>query len=203
LLDFTSHPSLSSFPWEDVYVGLARAEKTVATFNVEEIYTHGLQNVGYDMLPTEKRWYLAAKHGYPLMGFNVNVTEAIQLPVPWFKTGDAALWKPSTRNAKHFASLLRWIDDCRIFSQVGRILFFLTLQGHCSPSHVDYANNGRSKPADAVNDILWITPPDNAKHFMVNGWQAPWACGFDPLSPHATLASDKVQWSLRIDGRYS
>lgn len=200
LVDKTSHPALGTFPWESVYEGLARAEKTVATFNVGPIQKYGLENVRYNMLPTNKRWYLAVKHGYPLEGFNVNVTEAITLPVAWFQCGDSKFWRPAA-NAKFFGPLLDWIEKSRLFTSTGRIVFFLNTPGLASPPHVDYVHNGVDLPKGVrQSEFLWLTPPDNPKQLYVDGQLAPWACSFDPMIEHWTTASDKTQWSLRIDG---
>lgn len=202
--DFTTHPALASFPWESVYRGLALSEKTVGTFNVGDIQKYGLENVKYqDMRPTDKRWYLALKHGFEIDGFNVNVTESKTAQVLWFRSCDPSCWRPS-KNYPHFTDLLQWIDDSKIFKHTGRILFFITLQGQFSPPHVDFIYNGIGLPPGfKTPEFLWITPPDNPKQLLIQGERAPWACGFDPMLEHQTLPAVKTQWSLRIDGEYA
>lgn len=202
-VDYTGFDWMQRFPWEDVYRGLALAEKTVATFNVGEIQRYGLEHVDLDARPTDKRWYLALKHGYEIEGFNVNVTVPAGADTPWFRTGEAAAWMYGA-NAKHFRSLIGWINSTGLFSSVGRIVFFVTLPGQKSPPHVDYVHNDveRLPNGASPSEFLWITPPDNPKQLLVGDAVAPWACRFDPMIEHQTLPSTKTQWSLRIDGKY-
>lgn len=200
--NFTQHPAMESFPWESVYYGLGLAEKTVGTFNTGDIQKFGLQNIKYNMRPTDKRWYLGLKYGFDIEGFNVNVTETKTIQVPWFQSGNPECWQPS-KNYSLFTPLIKWIEDSKIFKHTGRILFFITLPGQFSPKHVDFVYNGINAPANFDSQFLWITPPDNPKRLIWNGIELPWACSFDPMLEHETLPSTKTQWSLRIDGAYA
>jgi hypothetical protein len=204
IIDYTSHDFIKKFPWESVLQGMAWAEKTVTTFNVGEIQLHGLENVRLNMRPTDKRWYLALKHGYVIEGFNVNVTEPKSLPTPWFQTGNSSFWQPS-KNAQYFKPLLDWINASGMFSEIGRVVFFITLPGQFSPSHVDYVHNDLQKLPQGASpsEFLWITPPENPKQLIVGTQEAPWACSFNPFVEHYTNPSTRTQWSLRIDGVYS
>ena len=203
MIDFTLHPALESFPWELVHHGLAISEKTVGTFNVGEIQKFGLENVKYSMRPSDKRWYLGLKHGFPIEGFNVNVTEPTISPVPWFQTSVSKYWKPAN-NYKNFLALIEWIESSKLFKSTGRILFFICLPGEAAPPHVDFVHNGKDIPEGfKIPDFIWITPPNNAKILKVEGQPMPWACNFNPMLTHETVASSKTQWSLRIDGEFA
>lgn len=204
VIDYTGAEWMRTFPWERVLQGMALAEKTVTTFNVGSIQKHGLENVKLPMRPTDKRWYLALKHGYEIEGFNVNVTEPRSMPTPWFKTGDADYWQPS-KNAQYFEPLLSWIRSTGLFKSTGRIVFFVTLPGQFSPPHVDYVHNDLQQLPEGASpsEFLWITSPLNPKELVVGDVVAPWACNFDPLIEHYTRPSSRTQWSLRIDGEYA
>lgn len=205
--DFTTHAALREFPWEAVYKGLALAKKTVTTFNVGAIYKHGLASVPDPVIrPSDKRWYLALKHGYAVEGFNVNVTD----PARGIDISEAILgcWNPllwtDNPNTVLFEKLRQWIKESGIFQCTGRISFFLTLPGQLSPQHTDFTYSGIDARARVeCTDFLWLTPPDNPKALLSQGKQVPWACWFDPFEIHETLASPNTQWSLRIDGKYS
>lgn len=205
ITDLTKLPALADFPWEATHVGMARAVKAVTTFNVGAIYKHGLQSVPSSIVrPSEQRWYLALKYGYAVEGFNVNLRDPIKgdMKRAIFNCCDPYFWTDNS-NAAYFGDLYEWIDRSELFQAVGRITFFVTLPGQLSPKHTDYTYDGiDARTYVKCTDFLWLTPPDNPKVLLSEGQPVPWACHFDPLAEHETLASPNTQWSLRIDGKF-
>lgn len=205
LRDFTKHPALQNFPWEAVYRGLGFAEKSATTFNVGPLYQFGLQNVPYqNMRPSQRRWYLALKHGFPLGGLNVNLNDPRgTIGNSIFRCWDAEAWVDNA-NRQHFPELDEWIKQSGIFRSTGRILFFITFPQQHSPLHSDYSYGDlKAEQLVTCTDFLWLTDPKNPKQLVCAGAAAPWACWFDPLCEHETLPAATTQWSLRIDGVFN
>lgn len=199
--DLTDTPSLVSFPWENVYRGLAMSHKAVTTFYGD---VHSTEYRHTEVGWADKnswRWYNALKHGVNVEGFNVNVTTFIG-PNWWARNHERDVWKP-TINHKHFPELLEWISRSGIFNHTGRILFFIQLAGAGSPQHTDFNPMEVPEHLREPSEFLWITPPDNPKTLIVNGVAAPRACWFNHFKPHSSAPSNRPQWSLRIDGVFN
>lgn len=203
--DLSNWTELKTFPYESVCAGLAYANKTVFTANSDEFQKIGLRNVPYlKMTNSQKRWYLAIKHGCPIEGWTVNITESV-VHENWFQFANPEIWSDSY-NYKFFEPLRNWIATSNLFDSVGRIIFFLTTVGQHTPAHTDYTSYGDTIPAkykDNRNEFIWLTDPNNMKRLLVGNQLAPSACWFDALLTHETLPSPRTQWSLRIDGNFT
>jgi hypothetical protein len=198
--DFTSAPMLQSFPWEETFVGLARANKTITTFYGDE---HSKRHDTNDQRwkdRNEWRWYNVLRDGLTVEGFNVNVTSFIG--EHWWARIHEPVWL-ETVNAQYFDPLLQWITDSGIFNHTGRILFFIQLQNQGSPQHIDFDVERVPQHLRQPSEFLWLTPPTNPKKLLVDGELAPWACWFNHFKPHGTVAQDRPQWSLRVDGKFT
>lgn len=200
IVDFTSHESLKTFPWESVYEGLARAEKTITTFYGDEHSKRHDTNDGRWKNRNEWRWYNVLKSGLNVEGFNVNLNSF--LGDYWWARIHEPVWVP-TNNFKLFNPLIHWISSSGIFKHTGRILFFIQLANQGSPNHIDFDVLKVPENLRKPSDFLWITPPDNPKTLTINGEQAPWACWFNHFLHHGSAPKDIPQWSLRIDGEFS
>ena len=201
LYDLTAHPSLQQFPWEDTFVGLASAHKSVTTF-YGDVHSTQYQHTAKGWKDKNSwRWYNALKHGVQVEGFNVNVTGFIG-DWWWARMHEANVWQ-RTGNAEHFGALFDWLRICGMFESTGRILFFLQLKGAGSPQHTDFDPSAVPVHLREPTEFLWLTPPDNPKQLTVDGQEAPYACWFNHFLPHGSAAADRPQWSLRVDGKFT
>ena len=207
IFDFTSWPALQTFPWEEVYVGLAKAKKTVTTFygdvhSTQYAHTHDERWSDRD----QWRWYNSLRHGVNVEGFNVNVTvlppRLMTWREQWWARSHEPIWEP-TDNYKHFAALQQWLAGAGIFQHTGRQTFFIQIAGQGSPTHTDFdplkVDVGLRKPGE----FIWLTPPERPKKLHVNGEPAPWCCWFNHFDPHGSSPEQDTRWSLRVDGVFT
>jgi hypothetical protein len=105
---------------------------------------------------------------------------------------------------KYFGFLRKWINDQKIFSEVGRILFFINEPGVRVVNHRDYPD-GRSHR----DNMMWINL-DKRKNFWIwddetkeKHYTNSRALIFDNGDWHGVDPTEYMGWSLRIDGIYS
>lgn len=206
IVDLTTAPQLSSFPFQDVVEGLARARKTVTTFYGD---VHSTQYTSTaDARWTDKdqwRWYNALAHGANVEGFNVNLTACKTMAFSdywWARSHQGDRWAP-TDNMRFFGKLQSWLKGSGIFSETGRQVFFIQLNGQHSPIHTDFDPLKVPEELRAPGEFIWLTPPDRPKTLTVGGQAAPWCCWFDHFVPHGTSPEADTRWSLRVDGVFA
>lgn len=206
IIDFTTWPALSNFPWEEVYVGLAKARKTVTTFYGDihsTQYTHTFDERWTDR--DQWRWYNSLRHGVNVEGFNVSLSSCTNMSYTnqwWARSHQSAFWKP-TAEAALFPQLQQWIRESGIFTETGRKVFFIQIAGQGSPIHTDFDPSKVSPELRKPGEFIWLTPPQLPKRLTVDGQPAPWCCWFNHFSPHGSQPETDTRWSLRIDGVFT
>lgn len=200
--DFTKVPALASFPWESVYVGLAKAKKTVTTFYGDVHSTQYVSEADSRWADKDQwRWYNAAKYGVNVEGFNVNLNRSPGKDFWWAKNHEPG-WI-STDNMALFSDLQTWLKSCGFFKHTGRQLFFIQLANQGSPIHTDFDPLEVPAHLRAPSEFIWLTPPDRPKTLTVEGVQAPWCCWFNHFTKHGSNPESDTRWSMRIDGVFS
>jgi hypothetical protein len=199
--------NLSNFPWDEVHSGLAKSRKSASIFYQHEgALTQQLKlhlNADYNKLTAEQKvWYRAISGVKPLKGMDVLLSEPRSWEGAWYKI-DSAVWWRKNSNAVNFPKLFNWIQNCDVFTETGRVIFFIQLQGQCTPPHID--EDRKKIPAEHANqkEFIWLTPPSNPKKLLIDGVHAGNVVWFNNYIKHETVAEHNVRWSLRIDGKFT
>jgi len=112
-----------------------------------------------------------------------------------------------TDNAQHFPTLVEFIKKLP-FSEIGRVMLFMTEANNQTVPHYDDIDNG-SRPND---DFIWFTTkPGTKKIFVFDNdtkekfYTAPdkklvW---FNEFDWHGTDPTDHFSFSVRIDGKFT
>ena len=108
-----------------------------------------------------------------------------------------------TPAGKDFNFLLDWINQQKIFDEIGRVVIFLNPEGNCTPIHRDYPNKSHK------DQFLWIRFNKQKDFFVydVDTKQKHFTKGyistFDNYQWHGGEPSEVMGFSLRIDGVFS
>lgn len=206
IFDFTSWPALQTFPWEEVYVGLAKAKKTVTTFYGDlhsTQYAHTFDQRWADR--DQWRWYNSLRHGVNVEGFNVSLSGCTHMRWEdqwWARSHQSEYWKP-TPEAAMFPQLQAWLHQSGIFKSTGRQVFFIQIAGQGSPTHTDFDPLKVDAELRKPGEFIWLTPPERPKRLHVNGVTVPWCCWFNHFDPHGSPPEQDTRWSLRVDGVFT
>ncbi len=108
-----------------------------------------------------------------------------------------------TQAYKFFPELRQWIADSGAFSEVGRIIIFLTERDARSEIHCDYAD-GQSRR----DQFLWLNPGRRKKFFVLDtSFEKQYLSGvvnvFDSASWHGGDPSPFANFTIRVDGKFS
>lgn len=198
---------LNSFPWIEVYSGLAKSHKNASIFYGHEVVAaqdlNLLSNDAYLKLTPEQRvWYRAVGGGHPLKGLDILLTTPKAWAGAWYRIDEPEWWSKNG-NADHFQKLFDWIRTINVFSGTGRIIFFIQLQGQNTPPHVDEDKSNIPEGYSRQKEFLWLTPPSNPKKLLIEGERAGHIVWFNNYVRHETVAEDNIRWSLRIDGKFN
>lgn len=104
---------------------------------------------------------------------------------------------------EHFPGLRDWINKSNIFSEVGRIIIFVSEKGNYTPTHCDYQNLKSRK-----DQFVWINLFSKKKFFVLDSnFEKQFLTGeintFDNASWHGSEPADYSCFSIRIDGIFS
>jgi len=104
---------------------------------------------------------------------------------------------------KYFPKLKEFIDNSGAFSEIGRIMFFLTERRTCTEIHCDYADLNTRK-----DQFITILPRKIKKLFVLNeNFEKQYTTGvintFDNGTWHGSDIVDTSTFSIRIDGLFS
>lgn len=103
----------------------------------------------------------------------------------------------------YFPSIKKWIKEQTVFSEIGRVLFFINERQTSTPIHSDYADLRTRK-----DQFIWINF-NNLKQFFVldvNGnkhYMTGRINTFDNASWHGSEPAEHACFTLRIDGVFS
>lgn len=108
-----------------------------------------------------------------------------------------------TSVSEHFGFLYDWIDQQNIFSDYGRIIFFINEPGQQTIVHSDYQDDTQPNR----DQFIWLTG-HNAKQIVIHdrisrkSYHCPYrATIFNNVDYHSSRGHpDYTSWSLRIDG---
>ena len=105
-----------------------------------------------------------------------------------------------TDNAKHFESLLEWVNTLP-FTDIGRILIFVTKHY----LHGDLHYDRRDDWLDGRHHFIWFNPFNQKKFSIYDGYNeipvSSKSIFFDTSYIHGSKINDKSVYSLRIDGQ--
>lgn len=103
----------------------------------------------------------------------------------------------------NFPSFRNWIENCKAFDSIGRILFFVNELGSYTPTHCDYAS------LDSLKDqFIWINPFQKKSFFVLDeNWNKQYLTGeintFDNATWHGSDPAKYSCFTIRIDGLFS
>lgn len=107
-----------------------------------------------------------------------------------------------TENTEHFPELMNWINQLP-FTEVGRVLIFVTRQYMNSDVHFDR----RDHWADGRHHFIWFNPFNMKKFFMIDGYDKEYmkskSMFFDTSYLHGTDSTPFTTYSIRVDGQLS
>jgi hypothetical protein len=196
LYDLSMIIPVETIPWEEFYTGIAKSIKRGVPFYGynDDIVT------GFNREQSE--WYKSIKYGDNLKGLAVSLRFPKNPKSAWYTLGESKNWY-ETENYKNFPELIKWINDSRIFTETGRILFFIQLIGTQTPPHIDMDLSKAPIEYQKRTEFIWLTDPNNSKQLLVNGNPAGNFAWFDNYQTHETLSTNTTKFSLRIDGKFT
>lgn len=202
-----AHIPLKNFPWQEVYIGIAKSKKNASIFYGHDATESSTIPVDYmndyaSLSPEQRVWYRSAHTGMPLKGLDILLTHPVSWQGSWYRIDDPEYWKPTPDHA-NFKNLINWINNSGIFSGTGRIIFFIQLQHQHTPPHKDENPENIPEGYSQHREFIWLTPPHNPKKLLVNGKSVGNVAWFNSYETHETIAEDNIRWSLRIDGKFS
>lgn len=107
-----------------------------------------------------------------------------------------------TEAYQYFPVIKDWINKINVFSEVGRIIFFINPRGTNLPIHTDYADKISRK-----DQFIWINLFQKKKFFVMDNTQKIYAdnriCIFDNANWHGSDPAEFECFSIRIDGIFS
>lgn len=103
---------------------------------------------------------------------------------------------------QHFPKLRNWIENCKAFDEIGRIMFVRNQSNQPGVVHKD------TYLGSPDTFILFNLDPDRKTFFILDddGKEIPVNCHaftFDPRQWHGTRGLDYAGWTLRIDGVFN
>jgi hypothetical protein len=104
---------------------------------------------------------------------------------------------------EHFPVLKQWIKESGIFSEVGRVIFFVSNKGVYTPIHADYQNLKSRK-----DQFVWINLFSRKKFFVLDSnLEKQYVTGeintFDNAAWHGSEPADYSCFSIRVDGLFT
>jgi len=104
---------------------------------------------------------------------------------------------------KDFDFLFDWINDQKIFSEIGRCQIFINPEGNYTPIHRDYGDRSRKDQFiwmrfNKQKNFFLYDEESNIKHY-VRGH----VCTFDNYQWHGNDPSEFLGFSIRFDGLFS
>lgn len=103
----------------------------------------------------------------------------------------------------NFPGLRKFLEDSEIFSEIGRIIIFLTERGAEAEIHCDYAD-GKSRR----DQYVWFNPNKAKKFFVLNeNFKKQYLTGvanvFDSATWHGGDPAPHATFTIRVDGVFS
>lgn len=193
--DLRSVLNMSTFPWFEIPVGIAKSSKKASVF-----YGHTGKVRG--LTPEQNTWYATIANGAAFKGLDILLTTATTWDDAWYKLGHSEHWN-NTANMRHFPMLQSWVRNANIFEEIGRQIIFIQFQNSSTPRHVDQDINLAPVEYRKNHEFIWITSEANGKKLFVNDIQVPNIVWFNSYEEHYTLPDDGLRWSLRIDGKFT
>jgi hypothetical protein len=153
---------------------------------------------------TESQIYDYVKYGYPTVSFgNKLLLRTYNNYHAGFGVKHLERLNHDTPAYANFESLRTWLNNCGAFSEIGRILLFIT-ERHClTEVHCDYADGKTRK-----DQFLWINPRKKKKFFVLDETlNKKYLTGvintFDNASWHGSEPAETACFSIRVDGKFS
>ena len=121
----------------------------------------------------------------------------------YFSKGKASFTE-STSNAQHFPKLIDWIYKLPIFSEIGRIIFFLNEHDCSLQVHMD-----SPKQHPHRDEFVWINPTGKKRFWILDPetkektYVESSAAFFNSMDWHGGDAIPTYEYSLRIDGKFT
>jgi hypothetical protein len=102
----------------------------------------------------------------------------------------------------NFPELINWIDNLKIFDEIGRILLFFNAPNEPHSIHKDlyvgFPDNFMLINLDLDRKDIFILDDSGNRHIVRSK-----AFVFDPRNYHGTVGKDFYSWTLRIDGKFN
>jgi len=148
--------------------------------------------------------YEFIKFAYPTIGLgNKLLLRTYKNYVDMFAAKHIAAMNDDTAAYLLFPELRKWIANSNTFSEIGRIMFFITERRTCTEIHCDYGDLKSRK-----DQFILITPNKTKKIFVLDeNFEKHYCNGvintFDNGTWHGSDIVDTTTFSIRIDGKFS
>jgi hypothetical protein len=195
--------------WEPVIIG-----SKFALYNQEvpevTVMQNGIlkENGVIDQLRSEgfsdHEIYEYVKFAYPTIGLGKKLLlRTYKNYVGMFAAKHIASMNDDTKAYELFPELRKYINDSNVFSEIGRVMLFLTERRTCTEIHSDYADLKSRK-----DQFILITPRRIKKMFVLNeNFEKQYTTGaintFDNAAWHGSDIVDTSTFSIRVDGKFT
>lgn len=165
----------------------------------------GVDPILADLMATDKvAAYEYAKYRYPTVALGRKILlRTYNNYHAGFGMKHLARLNHDTPAYANFQCLRDWLAAQSIFSEIGRIIIFLTERDARAEMHCDYAD-GKSRK----DQFLWLNPNLTKKFFVLDTeFKKHYLTGvantFDSASWHGGDPSPRASFTIRVDGRFS
>lgn len=195
--------------WEPVIIGSKYALFDTRTPEVTVLQNSSLKENGLvDQLKaeglTDREIYEYVKFAYPTIGLGKKLLlRSYKNYVNMFAAKHLAAMNEDTPAYEMFPELRKFIEESNVFSEIGRVMLFLTERRTCTEIHCDYADLKTRK-----DQFILITPYKIKKFFILDGnFEKHYLEGvintFDNATWHGSDIVDTSTFSIRVDGKFT
>jgi hypothetical protein len=195
--------------WEPVIIGSKYALYNQTVPEVTVYQQGAMKESGMiDQLKNEglndREIYEYTKFAYPTIGLGKKLLlRTYKNYVGMFAAKHIAAMNHDTEAYELFPELRKWIEDSGAFSEIGRVMLFITERRTCTEVHCDYADLQSRK-----DQFLLIIPKKIKKMFVLDeNFEKQYTNGvintFDNGTWHGSDIVDTSTFSIRVDGKFS
>lgn len=195
--------------WEPVIIGSKYAlyNQTVPEVTVYqngEMKESGILEQLKEEGLTDREIYEYTKFSYPTIGLGKKLLlRTYKNYVGMFAAKHIEAMNHDTDAYALFPELRQWIADTNVFSEIGRVMLFLTERRTCTEIHCDYADLQSRK-----DQFILIIPKKIKKMFVLDeSFEKQYTTGvintFDNGTWHGSDIVDTSTFSIRVDGKFT
>lgn len=187
---------LTEFPTHDMERGICHTQWQPSTFYGD--VHHGRQRRWPNNADASRMW-THWEQQLPINDWNIQLTSSGE-PYSWARTDEANIWRP-TASAAAFTKVLAWLLEQDILEHLGRVVIFISQNGHETP-HADWTTGSdHSANRTAPVDFMWYSR--GGKRIDFENQTLPKCCWFDNRLQHKAVSNKVWSWSIRADGTFT